>query len=274
MPIFSRLRIGASESSLPFRPRKTLRKNKKQIELPSVKEPVNECLFLQRLPLELRQEIYRLVLGDATMHLDYSPYRCFSSYECQAPPSCFNGDDTWCSSPCFRKDCVTPRWSRVPLLLSCQQIHSESVDLLYTTSNFCLLVGAAENSFLELTKRLSPRNLNSIRSISIHWAFMNVIDDVFSLGNIVPNPWKRTNWDRLWESIAGMQGLRHLVINLYDSGSKVEWPRDLVEKDHRVFTPLKKRTAPLESFRLIMPHQLAEEVEVGGKVYAVQPWLS
>ncbi|PGH12465.1 hypothetical protein AJ79_04302 [Helicocarpus griseus UAMH5409] len=117
-----------------------------------------ECYFLNRLPPELRIQIYKLVFSRDTIHLLHNKGRI--SHIRTPPPAR------------LRSGKLIVRYTRCPiniphissLLLTCRQIHKEAAPLFYSTPIFRVSLQETWNLF---AKHIGPENLSNVRSL---WA--------------------------------------------------------------------------------------------------------
>ena len=115
---------------------KSLTENRKTV--PEICNPIapQSCSLLSRLPIEIRLQIWRLVLGNRVFQIQLHP-------GCQGSPiyvECIEGDGhchTYLRSEDLHKD-EHPRnnFSLMSLPRTCRQAHWESIDLLYSSNTF------------------------------------------------------------------------------------------------------------------------------------------
>ncbi|KAK2797550.1 hypothetical protein FQN50_009145 [Emmonsiellopsis sp. PD_5] len=105
--------------------------------------PPKQCLFLTRLPPELRIQIYKLVFGHGLIHLLHQ-YNIISYI--RTNPSEFGNE------------------YKIPtsLLLTCRQIHSEAAPILYSTNTFRV---SLQRTWIIFANAIGAHNLSFIRCL-------------------------------------------------------------------------------------------------------------
>lgn len=214
---------------------------------------------LLSLPLELREMIYKYVLGDTVLHIVHKErklghLRCkaVGAKECPLPyrdggpirESCWGNVD----SGNIMTGQVTTDGDIIPFLRTCRQIYSEAICLLYSTNLFSF---ADPNCIRHLSATILPSRLNSIKSISIDWYFYwHIYDDftqqMFSERFLYP-PHDEATWEDMWRIIASMKGLKSLKIELsyFDSLNG--------EREAMMLAPLGK-VMGLDNFEVHLPY--------------------
>ncbi|KAF2502070.1 hypothetical protein BU16DRAFT_611851 [Lophium mytilinum] len=212
--------------------------------------------LLYKLPLELRQEIFRHVVGDSGIRLVGSYFRWFYSCECVAEERSLCGDAHGTKA--------NVGLNRLHFLLSCRQIYTESIDLLYTANTFCL---RQADPLMQLPLLLVTQRLHQIRSLNFEYSLFNA----FMEAEVVAkddDPEAERDWHRVWRVMAGMQGLRSLFVELTLSGF---WDAEkFAVNEPYILAPVRKLTTPLTEFRFRVPYQSAGSVEVGGKTWRIE----
>ncbi|KAF2818018.1 uncharacterized protein BDZ99DRAFT_25455 [Mytilinidion resinicola] len=151
--------------------------------------------FLARLPLELREMIYREVISGSVIHL-YKLQDGLRAYDCYRP----DGQKCRCGHVGAGPDSRIAR--RLSLPLTCRQIHHEAIPILYSTNTFVTLINKdIAPALIHLPRLLHPESFQGIRSLCIRWS-----TDGVSFATSEPE-WP---WSLVWETIASMKGLRHL----------------------------------------------------------------
>ncbi|KAF2710722.1 hypothetical protein K504DRAFT_453786 [Pleomassaria siparia CBS 279.74] len=217
---------------------------------------------LMRLPMELRQMIYRYVLGDSTMHMVLKEQK-LGHLRCKAEstitcPMGYNGL-TLSRECCWGKVDSANIWSPqngnkeeptdggiVPLLRSCRQIYSESIKFLYSTNAFSF-------SDLDALRYFSctvlPQRFNLIQNLDIEWAMAWPIYDPIAQQLLLVNPAlyppnDEATWEETWRIISNMPNLRVVRVSLlYFDGF-----RDTACEE-KMLAPLRKVTRP-ETFEV------------------------
>lgn len=179
--------------------------------------------FLKRLPLEVRLEIYKLVLGGNVFHLKRTPTHAIrqATYSCPSPRH-YN----------FWKFSMLPiggRWYDEPdlaLLFSCRQIYIEAVSILYTENIFHFNDPMA--LIILVTYCLRPQFVLAIRSVQITYSYrrMEATTDFTCEGYTVEA------WRRMWQLIKEMRltdlSLELMVENTDINGNE-EWRKPMWE---------------------------------------------
>ncbi|KAL5466258.1 hypothetical protein PMIN06_000228 [Paraphaeosphaeria minitans] len=178
---------------------------------------------LMQLPLELRQMIYRAAIGDSVMHMVLKKHK-LGHQRCKAPTiaecleqySFFSPDNVW--SPLGEPMDNPPATDGdiLPLLLTCRQIYSESIDYLYSTNTF---------SFSDLdclryfSSTILPHRWSLVQNIDIEWCISWPIYDplaqalLISLPALYP-PHDEATWESTWRIISDMPSLKWLRVRL------------------------------------------------------------
>ncbi|KAL8640446.1 MAG: hypothetical protein Q9228_002636 [Teloschistes exilis] len=158
---------------------------------------------LQRLPLELRQEIYGYVLGREENWLVFLPFKM------RAVPAdhCITRGDVTDSQVNQHKLARDDRlfWpQRTALLRTCRQVYREAVDLLYTGSTFVVKHPKILFTFAKCIPQ--QRCSDSIRNLRIVLAPKTCSSACYGLSF--------EQYRRFWNIILGMEGLRKLHVDM------------------------------------------------------------
>ncbi|KAF2471249.1 uncharacterized protein BDR25DRAFT_303317 [Lindgomyces ingoldianus] len=186
---------------------------------------------LLRLPLELREMIYRYVLGDSTMHMILKEQR-LGHLRCKAPsavecPLGYNGL-TLSRECCWGTVDSANIWAPMsgvmeptdgnilPLLRSCRQVYSESIQFLYSTNTFSF-------SDLDCLRYFScttlPHRFDLIQTIDLEWCMSWPIYDPIAQQLLLNNPAlyppnDEATWEETWRIIANMPNLSFIRVSL------------------------------------------------------------
>ncbi|KAH8802731.1 hypothetical protein F5884DRAFT_480604 [Xylogone sp. PMI_703] len=189
-----------------------------------------DCLFLNRLPVELRRVVYEEVLcGGAggrrrrVVHIlrkngRLGHWRCRMQRGHRLCDSegdrCLGG---WLvykarmrnADRDGRLDLLTDD-GLLPLLRTCRMIYSEAIDILYSGNTFHFHDPGDIRFF---SRTILPHRLASIRSLMLDWEGNF---SIFNPDNRIPKLSKEEDraWRATWAIISGMQGLRELRITL------------------------------------------------------------
>ncbi|KAF2262995.1 hypothetical protein CC78DRAFT_618085, partial [Lojkania enalia] len=165
----------------------------------------SESLLMSRLPLELRQMIYEVVLGGRTVHIslfeDYPIYHLVGR-KCSMQV---------CYHVVGRKMEETNLCFSIALLATCRQIYTEAINILYTANAFSFLGKQDCGMALAfLDHYLSPQRLDQLRVVNMHWDRITYP----LVRNHTRNPVMRRNWDSSWKTLARMKGLQKLFVRV------------------------------------------------------------
>lgn len=158
-----------------------------------------QCTFLSRVPGEIRNAIYLLLLGNRRLciHQDGPNNRLRLSHE------------GWTDVQTMLSDNPPYPTNKLAILQTCQQIYVEAADILYTTNCFQMPDMDYIKAFNLFTRTISPTRLASITSLSL----ICEIDYFEPLHPYASTMFK--HWKRMWATIClDMSALRHLTLQL------------------------------------------------------------
>ncbi len=74
------------------------------------------------------------------------------------------------------------------------------------------------DTILNFSSTILPQRLNTIRSLRLRWCFKSSFGS--ELGSIIPSlrlypPHDEATWEKVWQIIAGMQGLQKLKVHIW-----------------------------------------------------------
>ena len=197
-------------------------------------------LLLQKLPIELRVLIYSHVIGNDRFRLITIPWKVVAAPDIDGSLSM--------SQEHFKPTNEIVRTKRFPsngnaLLMTCRQVYSEAVDLLYSSNTFVLHDLHTLETF---AKSVPPQRLNAIRKLEIYYSPVTSIP--------YQHEWTRHydlphDLDWIWEIVIGMQGLRNLGIFLEAYSALVLDDEDREACEVRRLKPLLQLRG-LSTFRL------------------------
>lgn len=161
----------------------------------------SNCLLLDRLPPEIRLEIYTYVLGRNLLHLVQGEER-ISHVRCRAS-----------SATDFRRTCrpaaantarrILPGSTsngNLALIKTCRQVYIEAMDVLYTTNVFDL---DDPRTLLYFSQSIRPQRLASITKLHVYCPIGSPLGH--GHGNSYPiqePPYDEKTWKRFWHVIA------------------------------------------------------------------------
>ena len=194
---------------------------------------------LTKLPLEIRQEIWGYVLGRERNSLIVieSKLRAVPSAPSSTPAQRCHEFNPFFESGDLEKYGAPFRSNRVAILRTCRQIYIEAVELLYSNNEFVFMNGNVWNYFVNAIKR---KRLDAIRHMRIYFGEADWLvlfhsakprsfgdadeDELRGRGReciIRPlSPYssyqatRRQEWHSYWETIAGMQRLTSLHVEI------------------------------------------------------------
>lgn len=182
--------------------------------------------FLARLPLEIRLKIYELVLGGNVFHLE----RTFTRVIHQARFSCVSHLRSK-----FWEFSVLPlggRWfdgANLALLLSCRQIYTEAVSILYSQNTFHFNDPMA--LIILVTYCLPPQFVLALRSVQITYYYK----EMEATTDFDHERFSVEAWWRMWQLIKEMH-LTDLLLELIfedtDVNGNEEWRKPMLEVEN------------------------------------------
>ncbi|KAL8937976.1 MAG: hypothetical protein Q9216_004142 [Gyalolechia sp. 2 TL-2023] len=199
------LRQGSSNTNTPRDPiassRFGQRRPRRAISTTRSSETQSKCIFLAKLPGEIRNVIYMLVLGDRCLAIYDSGIGPWKSRvrHLEVPPKQMGFTDPLLSLPT----------NKLAILQTCRQVYVEAADLLYSTNHFQVLRMQDMKYFYQFMISISPTRLATITNLTL---VINV--EYFEpLHSLASNMFR--HWKRLWTVICmHMSALRHLTLSL------------------------------------------------------------
>lgn len=215
-------------------------------------------LLLRKLPLELRQIIWEMVLVDGNrtlVHIMRKNGR-LGHWRCRIQDGenmcdlqgrrCVEG---WLAYKAKMRCDKAERFELVtdggllPLLLTCRTVYSEAISILYAKHIFHFYDPGDIRYF---ARTILPQRVDSVHSIIMDW---ERTFSIFNKDNTIPkhNDEELKAWREIWEIIAKMQGLMELKVIL---------------KPHKFFVPRSRRKRMcrlmmdihgLRTFELVVP---------------------
>ncbi|KAL8802980.1 MAG: hypothetical protein Q9182_003468 [Xanthomendoza sp. 2 TL-2023] len=193
--------------------------------------PQSDSLFLTRLPLEIRQEIYNYIVGGNLIHVvrkgqHLAHVRCKPGWEVDFQRDCRPHASSTCHSAASSMGFTAN--GNIALLRTCRQIYSEAVRIMYARNTFDF---DHQDLFLLFSRSLLPQRLMAIRIIHLYceerglrWPFLK--------GGAGPSAWCLA-----WQVIRDeMPGLRHLRVKIvgeqgssYPSEDLAWWVRPMLQ---------------------------------------------
>ncbi|KAH9866070.1 hypothetical protein J1614_008634, partial [Plenodomus biglobosus] len=232
--------------------------------------------FFAKLPLELRRMVYEYVVGAETVHLTLGAKRRFGHFICEDRVRMRGGgggdgvdeeegedrgninknrhSNTECSCRVLvggRKSSAKLNSAALGMLTVCRRMYTETTPHLYTPHTFSLL---HITHLLYLPTRIPPQRLSSIHTLHLRWA-------IRALPHLRRGPASRlayredtANWERGWNIIAALQGLRCLRVVLADPSPGQVWERGWLALEDVLLEPVKRVCAP-ECAVVVLPYR-------------------
>ncbi|KAL4802225.1 hypothetical protein BDV18DRAFT_154302 [Aspergillus unguis] len=217
---------------------------------------MSRTISLLTLPLELRQGIYKLILGDKIIIFVHDEDAALKLSHCVCPTPGKNchwllADDKtmWCNSHTNWNDREDATRRRLPLLLTCRQIYFEAVDILWSHNavHLALMDNEDFDILANLQAVVSPRIFQTIRMLEISFLHPRMS----RLHQELDEDWFR-GWAGFWTLVKSMKGLVHVRawIKMIQRGL-----RNIVtaEQEIRLFAPLMDMQIPDFSVEVTWP---------------------
>ena len=206
-----------SKQPEPHRPRR----RRRRLTIPSGtarQNPQLQALFIARLPLEIRQQIYHLVIGGQVFHIWRDYLRMNPKTVCRrhcATTSPLPPFSMKHGCPCNYRDearLFNYPLSPLPLLQTCRRIYAEAIETLYAGNIFEILDHADIILDLRMAGMPLHRFNNNIRHLRIGRR-LSLAEEICWYGRSGhDSPW--TRWKQAWDAIARMEGLLTLEVEL------------------------------------------------------------
>ncbi|KAL4805614.1 hypothetical protein BDV18DRAFT_141388 [Aspergillus unguis] len=198
-------------------------------------------MSLLSLPLEIRYEIYKLVFGNKTIGLvgHTDPRLCHGVCRIKGQKfhwfTCGPEDEPGWFKCVVHKN--TQSQPRLPLLLTCRQIYSEAVYILWSDSPVYIpLIDSLLDfgTFSKIEAAVPQKNLQSIRSLEI--SFLHPAMDRFP--QVLDEKWFE-GWASVWSSVKKLKGLGRIQAWIaMDQEGEQEGNVMTAEQEERLFRPL------------------------------------
>lgn len=211
-------------------------------------QAVSTSPLLERLPLEIRLQIWEEVLGGHLFHMTADPphrgpfcmidetcdgrpgwrrqTRDLGRYLCRefSPDMVSTGKASYArcqgsqGEPCFFSGPEVIAFNPLSLLLTCRQIHEEAVEMLYSTNTFNFDYEEVLSRFLSLDSR---RHVKHIRSVHVSTAMWRIscgeLTPIYTAASVAP---VREPWIRLWPLLLEFENLMHVRLDIYGTSYK------------------------------------------------------
>ncbi|KAL8871242.1 MAG: hypothetical protein Q9174_002887 [Haloplaca sp. 1 TL-2023] len=195
------------------------------------KDIFDNCL-LGKLPLELRQEIYKYVIGQKVNCLALLPFkiRAFPGDHALAR---HDVDESVLNA--YRNQCWVARSSifwphRTAILRTCRRIYRETIELLYQSNIFLIKHHEILFTFIRCIR---PQRVDSIRNLKVSFLPPHCKPQHFVIVS-----------ERFWNVVVGMKGLKVLCLRIHhEIWPEIDYP-DIVKGNapggysRRILAPL------------------------------------
>lgn len=161
----------------------------------------SNCQLLNRLPPEIRLEIYRYVLGDNLLHLvqgkkRISHVRCRARSETDHVRRC----RPMAGNTANRLLPGSTSNGNLALTKTCRQVYRETIDLLYATNVFDL---DDPRTLFYLARSVPHQRLGSITKLHVYFPLFSQCwlghDDIYPMKGA---PYDENTWKLFWHTIA------------------------------------------------------------------------
>ncbi|KAL8931076.1 MAG: hypothetical protein Q9208_000179 [Pyrenodesmia sp. 3 TL-2023] len=192
------------------------------------------CQFLSMLPLEIRQEIYKYVVGSKRIHIvrkgkHIAHIRCKCLEETDFTRECrpgATGTHEGDSKISFTSN------GNVALLRTCRQIYTEAIEIMYSSNTFDF---DHQDLFLFFARSILPQRLARIRNLHLCLGTANITEP-FLWGEPAVK-----GWALMWQIIGrDMPALKHLHVRLAEENVALYptlednwWATSIVEVSNR-----------------------------------------
>ncbi|KAL8812550.1 MAG: hypothetical protein Q9200_000950 [Gallowayella weberi] len=193
--------------------------------------PQSVSLFLTRLPLEIRQEIYNYIVGGNLVHVvrkgqHLAHVRCKPGREFDYQRDCRPYASYTCHSAASSMGFTAN--GNTALLRTCRQVYAEAVRIMYSHNTFDF---DHQDLFLLFSRSLLPQRLRAIRILHLYckekglrWPFLRT--------GAGPSAWCLT-WQVIKDEMPGLQHLRVKIIgeqgSSYPSEDLAWWVRPMLQ---------------------------------------------
>ncbi|KAF2650740.1 hypothetical protein K491DRAFT_761564 [Lophiostoma macrostomum CBS 122681] len=207
----------------------------------------SQSALMWKLPLEIRQVIYKQALGHTKIHLTGDleglyGIRCSENHTCR--------------HRVFSDQFELELKISTPLLRTCRQIYSEAVEFLYTANEFSIAPSRNHSALPFLPFFLISQRINQIRFLHVSWP-------VSSWSLTVMHESVFDHWLYPWGIIQHMSGLKNLFVELWPMESTTHVRGAWLRNESVLLEVVKKVTAPT-NFTVILPVlECSTDVDMG-----------
>ncbi|KAI4104936.1 MAG: hypothetical protein L6R37_002979 [Teloschistes peruensis] len=206
--------------------------------------------ILERLPVEVRLQIWEEVLGGNLFHLTCSKYpvmlECYlcrnfskdTSTTSDATHQMYSRCQGSQKEPCFFSRPERASYRPLSLLLTCRKIYSEAVDMLYSGNTFSLDSGDTVNAFVNVTGTRSHK----VQTVHVNMAMWKIHYQEIPRG--IESKHAFSAWGSCWSDLGDVfKGLQHLRLDIFGTS-----PIELSQSDLQPLLVL----PTLKSFKLVV----------------------
>lgn len=128
--------------------------------------------------------------------------------------------------------------------------YSECIYSLYSEQTFSLLHAT---HLFALPKQIPQQRLNSIRRLRLRWQIRAL--PYLRRGSSAKFAYREDtqNWEKGWVILAGMRGLKSLVVVLVDPSRQGIWEEKWLQLEERLLEPVKE-VRGLGEFEVVLPY--------------------
>ncbi|KAF2185867.1 hypothetical protein K469DRAFT_575050 [Zopfia rhizophila CBS 207.26] len=208
-----------------------------------------QSTFFEKLPLELRQMVYELVVGEEVVHLTLGAKGRFGHFLCEEGGLGLGlGWECSCRVLVGGRECRRLDHHLLSFLTTCRRMYSEAIPILYKSHTFSLLHAT---HLLYLPNRIPIPRINTLRTLRLRWTIRALPYFRRPMSKKYAYPEDTANWQRAWQIIASMNGLRDLYVVLVDSNNI--WEQKWLEMEGQLLEPVKLVIQP-RWFELWLPY--------------------
>ncbi|KAK2760888.1 hypothetical protein FQN54_002128 [Arachnomyces sp. PD_36] len=189
----------------------------------------SDSSFLNRLPTEIRLQIYGYVFGDGAVHLVHIENR-IRHVRCEEKhPSLHQHRQACCPLTVARWRSTSGRGHRdhllyphthtslpsnlsnsnLSLLRTCRQIYAEAIDIPYSTLTFDV---DDLHTWIYFCRNICPDRLAAIKNLTVQWSiFWDPMTGSEPWSSVYSHSHKDTIWEEFWRLLASPEQLTSLI---------------------------------------------------------------
>ncbi|KAF2686814.1 hypothetical protein K458DRAFT_297585 [Lentithecium fluviatile CBS 122367] len=221
-----------------------------------------QSMLFARVPIEIRKMVYEFIMGRETVHLTLGAKKRFGHFVCP------QGEDEHEVVMCDCKVLVggaghSGRLGSACLgvLRVCRRMYHEAIPHLYTPHTFSLL---HPTHLLYLPTRIPQPRLNTIRRLRLRMTIRALPYFRRANSKHLAYPEDTANWEKTWNILTSMAGLRELRVVLIDKSPDGIWEQQWLSLEERLLGPVKRVCRPRD-FVVVLPYRSCRvDWEMGG----------